>query len=619
MKKLIPLSLLLFSICQFTFAQYSNVRIDGANSNQPEEVSIAINPTNPNYVSAAANINHFFRSTDAGLTWSTSYLSSSFGVWGDPSVVYDELGNLYFGHLSNPPFPGYWIDRIVVQRSTNNGLNWNDGAGVGFLSPKNQDKEWLGVDMHSASFKGNIYMTWTEFDDYGSINPNDSSRIRFSKSTDRGLNWSDAITISDRSGDCVDEDNTVEGAVPCVGPNGEVYVSWAGPLGLMFDKSTDAGNSWGVDKFVAAIPGGWDYSVTGIYRANGLPITACDTSNSPYRGNIYINWSDQRNGANNTDVFFVKSTDGGNSWSSVKRVNDDATTRHQFFTWMTIDQTSGIIYFVFYDRRNTSANLTDVYVARSTDGGESFTNFKVSQSSFDPNSGIFFGDYTNIAAFNKKVYPIWMRLDSNTLTVWTALIDDSAYVVPVELTNFSANVLDGKVNLFWQTASETNNQGFEIQRLIDSKTENLQNWITIGFISGKGSTTETSTYRFNDEPLESGLYSYRLKQIDYDGTFKYSEVVDINFIYANDFRLSQNYPNPFNPSTTIEYQIPKASFVTIKVYDVLGKEIVTLVSEEKPAGIHEVNFEPKDLTSGLYLYKISASGFEQTRKMLLLK
>jgi len=617
MKKSLITVLSLFLVSFITNAQYLNVRIDDPTSNQPEEVSIAINPTNPNFISAAANINHFFRSSDAGLTWQTSYLTSSFGVWGDPSVVYDELGNLYFGHLSNPPFPGYWIDRIVVQRSTDNGLNWNDGAGVGFLNPKNQDKEWLGVDMHSPSYKGNIYMTWTEFDNYGSSSPSDSSRIKFSRSTDRGLNWSNAITVSDKSGDCIDEDNTVEGAVPCVGPNGEVYVSWAGPLGLMFDKSTNAGNTWGVDKFVATIPGGWDYAVPGIYRANGLPVTACDTSQSPFRGNIYINWTDQRNGTGNTDVFLSKSIDGGNTWSTVKKVNDDNTTRHQFFTWMTIDQTTGIIYFVFYDRRNTSANLTDVYVARSTDGGETFVNFKVSQSSFNPSSSVFFGDYTNIAAMNKKVYPIWMRLDVNALTVWTAIVNDSSAIIPVELNNFAANLSESIVNLYWQTASELNNLGFEVERCALSAEG--QAWDKIGFVNGKGTTTQTSDYNFNDEPISSGLYSYRLKQIDFDGSYKYSDEVDVNFIFANDFRISQNYPNPFNPSTTIEYQIPQASFVTIKVYDVLGKEIVTLVNEEKPAGIHEVNFEPKDLTSGLYLYKISAGGFEQTRKMLLLK
>ena len=607
-----------------TYAQYLNVRVDGPSAYQPEEVSITINPTNPNFIAAGANIDHFFRSTDAGLTWATSFMSSSaYGVWGDPSVVYDELGYLYFGHLSNPPISGYWIDRIVVQRSTNNGLTWNDGAGIGFLNPKEQDKEWLGVDMHSPLYKGNIYTTWTEFDNYGSSSPSDSSRIRFSRSTDKGLTWSVAKTVSDRSGDCIDEDNTDEGAVPCVGPNGEVYVSWAGPLGLMFDKSTDAGNTWGVDKFVSTIPGGWDFSVTGISRCNGLPITACDTSQSPFRGNIYINWSDQRNGATNTDVFFVKSTDGGDTWSAAKKVNDDNTTRHQFFTWMTIDQTTGVIYFTFYDRRNTTSSVTDVFVARSTDGGETFTNFKVSESSFTPTSGVFFGDYTNIVAFNKKVYPIWMRLDGNTLSVWTAIINDSTVVIPVELNSFTSNVVDGKVNLSWQTSSELNNQGFEIQRSL-TPTPSLRegalgNWRTIGFINGKGTSTESTDYNFIDEPLESGLYSYRLKQIDYNGDFKYSDEVDVNFIFADDFRLSQNYPNPFNPTTTIEYQLPKSSFVTIKVYDALGKEVVTLVNEEKPAGIHEVNFEPKDLTSGLYLYKISSGSFEQTRKMILLK
>ena len=509
-----------------------------------------------------------------------------------------------------------------MQRSTDNGLNWNDGAGVGFLSPRNQDKEWLGVDMHSQLYKGNIYMTWTEFDNYGSGSPNDSSRIKFSRSIDRGLTWSNAITISDRSGDCIDEDNTVEGAVPCVGPDGEVYVSWAGPLGLMFDKSTNGGTSWGTDIFVSTIPGGWDFAVPGIYRCNGLPVTACDTSHSPYRGNIYINWTDQRNGTGNTDVFLAKSTDGGNTWSAAKKVNDDNTTRHQFFTWMTIDQTTGVIYIAFYDRRNTSNNFTDVYVARSTDGGETFTNFKVSESSFNPNSSVFFGDYTNIAAFNKMVYPIWMRLDGSALTVWTAIINDTVSIVPVELSSFTANVIDGKVNLSWQTASELNNRGFEIERTVISiptgQERNLF-WKSIGFVNGNGTTSELNNYSFDDEPIESGNYSYRLKQVDFNGRFEYSNEVDVNFIFANDFRLSQNYPNPFNPSTTIEYQIPQSSFVTIKVYDVLGKEVVTLINGEMPAGIHEVNFEPKDLPSGLYLYKISAGGFEQTRKMLLLK
>jgi len=609
---------LLLSVLLITplFAQYQNIRVDSPSSNQPEEVSIAINPLNPNFLAAGANINHFFRSSDGGYNWQPSFLSSSFGVWGDPCVVYDELGYLYYGHLSNPPFPGYWIDRIVIQRSTNNGVSWSDGAGIGFLSPKNQDKEWIAVDMHSNLYKGNVYVCWTEFDDYGSSNPNDSSRIKFSRSTDKGLTFSNAVTISDRSGDCIDSDNTVEGAVPCVGPNGEIYVSWAGPLGLMFDKSTDGGLSWGTDKFVSNIPGGWDFDVPGIYRCNGLPITACDTSQSPYRGNIYINWSDQRNGIDNTDIFFARSTDGGNSWSAPKKVNDDNSNRHQFFTWMTIDQTNGAIYIVFYDRRNTSGNATDVYVARSTNGGESFTNFKVSQSSFTPSASIFFGDYTNIAAFNKKVYPIWMRLDGSALSVWTAIIHDSLVFVPVELENFTVRNESDKIILQWQTASELNNKGFEVQRKFGNS-----DFASVGFVEGKGTTTEKQFYNFIDKPSENGLYSYRLKQIDFNGVNHFSDEVEIQFVSSIQVHLEQNYPNPTNSRTVIQWSIPINAHVKLKLYDVLGREVLTLVDGFREAGLYEnqIDFNKTELPSGIYLYELRIGSVSALKKLILIK
>jgi hypothetical protein len=609
---------LLLSVLLITplFAQYQNIRVDSPSSNQPEEVSIAINSVNPNFLAAGANINHFFRSSDGGYNWQTFFLSSSFGVWGDPCVVYDQLGYLYYGHLSNPPFPGYWIDRIVIQRSTNNGVSWSDGAGIGFLSPKNQDKEWIAVDMHSNLYKGNVYVCWTEFDDYGSSNPNDSSRIKFSRSTDKGLTFSNAVTISDRSGDCIDSDNTVEGAVPCVGPNGEIYVSWAGPLGLMFDKSTDGGISWGTDKFVSNIPGGWDFDVPGIYRCNGLPITACDTSQSPYRGNIYINWSDQRNGIDNTDIFFARSTDGGNSWSAPKKVNDDNSNRHQFFTWMTIDQTNGAIYIVFYDRRNTSGNATDVYVARSTNGGESFTNFKVSQSSFTPSASVFFGDYTNIAAFNKKVYPIWMRLDGSALSVWTAIIHDSLVFVPVELENFTVRNESDKIILQWQTASELNNKGFEVQRKFGNS-----DFASVGFVEGKGTTTEKQFYNFIDKPSENGLYSYRLKQIDFSGVNHFSDEVEIQFVSSIQVHLEQNYPNPTNSGTVIQWSIPINAHVKLKLYDVLGREVLTLVDDFREPGLYEnqIDFNKIDLPNGIYLYELRIGLVSALKKLILIK
>ncbi len=419
-----------------SFPSFPNVRVSLPGYTDPEEVSITINPTDPLNLAAGANIRYYYYSTNGGLNWSQGQLSSTYGVWGDPCLVFDALGNLYFGHLSNPPSPGYWIDRIVVQRSTNGGAAWNSGVGIGFSPPrKNQDKEWLAADMTNSPYRHYIYAAWTEFDAYGSTSTADSTRILFSRSTDSGLSWSTPVRVSDHGGDCIDADNTVEGAVPAVGPNGEVYTSWSGPLGIMFDKSTDGGATFGADVYVTSQPGGWDFGVPGIYRCNGMPVTACDVSTSAYRGNVYILWSDQRNGLGDTDVFFIKSTDGGATWGPVKRVNDDLTATQQFFPWMTIDQTTGYIYAVFYDRRNTVGNATEVWMARSTDGGETFTNFRVSESSFTPNSAVFFGDYTNIAASDGKVYPIWMRLDGNALSVWLALVTDSASITrqyPVE-------------------------------------------------------------------------------------------------------------------------------------------------------------------------------------------
>jgi len=386
-----------------------------SSQNYPEEPSIKMNPKNPAIIVAGANLNNFYYSSDTGRTWNRGQLTSSHGVWGDPVIEVDTMGNFYFFHLSNPP-TGNWIDRIVCQKSTNNGKTWSDGTFVGLNGTKAQDKQWSVVDEKTNT----IYLTWTQFDSYGSTSPSDSSIILFSKSADGGMSWVGPKRINKIAGDCVDSDNTVEGAVPAIGPEGEVYVSWAGPDGIWFDRSNDGGQTWlENDIFVSSMPGGWDYDIPGISRCNGLPVTKCDLSYSPYRGTIYINWSDQRNGLNDTDIWLSKSTDGGFTWSTPIRVNGDETGHHQFFTWMDIDQTTGWLYFIFYDRRNYTDNNTDVYLAISTDGGETFLNRKISESPFVPVSGIFFGDYTNISVHNSIVRPIWTRLHDGQLSIWT--------------------------------------------------------------------------------------------------------------------------------------------------------------------------------------------------------
>jgi len=199
-------------------------------------------------------------------------------------------------------------------------------------------------------------------------------------------------------------------------------------------------------------------------------------------------------------------------------------------------------------------------------------------------------------------------------------------VVPVELLSFSSAVVDNDVTLHWATATEINNSGFEIQRsLTPTPSQKEGAFETIGFVPGFGTTTEPKSYSFADENLSSGIYQYRLKQIDFDGSFEYSNTIEVEIAVPLEFSLEQNYPNPFNPSTKINYSIPVNSFVQLKIYDLLGREVAILVNEEKQAGVYEVEFnsqqttDNKQLPSGVYYYQLKAGEFIQTRKMLLLK
>jgi hypothetical protein len=415
-KKLLLIVTLSFFIFQ-SYSQFTNILID--DSGDPNEPSIWVNPKNTQQIVAGANLNFIYHSIDGGLNWNKESVSSSYGVWGDPCIMSDSSGNFYYIHLSNPS-NGNWIDRIVCQKSTDGGATWSNGSYTGLNGTAAQDKAWTTFDKKMQT----IYVTWTQFDEYGTSNPNDSSIILFSKSTDFGLTWSAPLRINKLAGDCVDEDNTAEGAVPAIGASSEVYVCWSNRDTLFFDRSTDGGETWLNDDIVVSTqPGGWDYFIPGIYRCNGLPVTKTDLSGGVNHGTIYVNWTDQRNGEQNTDVFISKSIDGGFNWSEPVKVNDDSSGHQQFFSWMDVDQVDGTVYVLFYDRRNYTDKKTDVYLAYSTDGGQTFTNVKVSEDSFTPNTSVFFGDYTNISAYNGKVAPIWARQDGSSMSVWTAQID----------------------------------------------------------------------------------------------------------------------------------------------------------------------------------------------------
>ncbi|MFZ1518851.1 MAG: T9SS type A sorting domain-containing protein [Ignavibacteriaceae bacterium] len=200
-------------------------------------------------------------------------------------------------------------------------------------------------------------------------------------------------------------------------------------------------------------------------------------------------------------------------------------------------------------------------------------------------------------------------------------------IVPVELVSFSANVSNNSVELSWITATELNNSGFEIERSSHTeRSRSMADWEKIGFINGNGTTSESHSYSFIDNNLLPGKYIYRLKQIDFDGTFSYSNEVEVDLSMPKIFSLGQNYPNPFNPSTIIKFSIPDVISaegrnlnITLKVYDVIGNEIATLVNENKPAGNYEVSFDARNLSSGTYFYKLQAGSFVETKKMVLIK
>ncbi len=434
-KKLLPLALLPLALASCGLfkgnsfpKKFENVKIQESRLGDgygPAEPSIAVSPANPKNVVGGAILNRCYRSTDGGKTWDFSKIKSPHGVFGDPVLLADWQGNFYFSHLSDPEGAGWASDSllhcIVVQKSSDGGQTWSPGGCLGGTRhPHDQDKPWLAADTRT----GLLACAWTEFDKYASKKSEDHSRILFATSRDGGQNWSEPLKISDLEGDCLDDDLTTEGATPAFGPNGEIYLTWGFDGKIWFDRSLDGGKTWLPHDLVAAEqPGGWSFNVPGIERCNGMPVLVCDLSNGPNRGTLYLNWADQRNGPHDTDIWLSKSTDGGNTWSPAKRVNNDKAGKQQFFTWMAIDQTTGHLYVVFYDRRKYDDEQTDVYLAVSQDGGATFKNLKISALPFTPNATMFFGDYNGLSAHGGVVRPIWTRMDGKVLSVWTALID----------------------------------------------------------------------------------------------------------------------------------------------------------------------------------------------------
>ncbi|MDD5360708.1 MAG: T9SS type A sorting domain-containing protein [Ignavibacteria bacterium] len=798
MLRLISFLIIIFSLLiqSILFCQYQNVTI--SSQYLPEEVSIMMNPKNPLQLVAGSNISTYgldsscsgyYFSTNGGYNWTGGILHSTLAIpSGDPVIIVDTAGNFYFIQNASSSSSSVY-DLQLVMKSTDGGMTWPTGSTYGH-DGKMQDKPWGCVDWSNSIYRNNIYITWTEFSKYFNNSPSDSSIILFTKSTNGGANWSQPLRISKRKGDARDSSNTVEGAVPCTGPNGDIYVSWSGPIGLhsgqygiFFNKSTDGGNTWLDSERVATTqPGGWNINIPGILRCNGFPVTCCDLSNGPNRGTIYINFSDQRNGVYDTDIWLIKSTNGGFNWSLPKRVNNDLSGNQQFFNWMTIDQATGYIYCIFYDQRNISLLTANVYIACSSDGGETFRNTKITTTPFFLNSSVFFGDYINISAHNGHVRPIWMGIQNfNNLSIYTAITDTFYFNSYIEHNPIASGIdTSGKTAITNMVFTFPIGTGSNAPRLYYKVNQNSYTFVNAfrivqnqyefripgqppgtqvtyyiaaqdslgtvvltspeggnglnppgtippptqytyfvysnynqcsntlpkpindnqatldtiilnqpGYIAqvkvnltlnhqndgdlilqliksgnatcmlsqrnGQGGQNFTNT-TFDDDasisitqgaPPYSGGYRPQSQLSIFNnrlltGTWIF-RVIDaatgsqgtlanwcIIFLVKPSvnvqesgipvkYDLFQNYPNPFNSTTRINYSIPKNSNIEIKIYDMLGREVRTLVNEYQNAGNYVVMFNAGELASGMYFYRLKTDNFTDTKKLVLVK
>ncbi len=449
------------------------------------------------------------------------------------------------------------------------------------------------------------------------------------KTNDYGINW-----------------HSVIGA-----PGGYDVVFLDSLIGLIADdnskiyKTTDGGLNW----FLTNVPGviGEVRKLFFINKSTGWAITI---------------WSNQSNAK------ILKTTDGGENWFVqtqqsasdgftsiyfIDRLNGWATSR---YIWQTTDGGNNWIqksYLpndhhddVFFANKDTgwvamySSILPSLYT--TTDGGENWSeiNAVVGARKFyffpDPKHWIILGFsryyFTNDGGNNWTEFTDEVPKGLNSFQSFNNIngycvgtnglilrYDDTSYI-PVELVSFNASIKNRKISLHWQTATELNNYGFEIQRCQTTDMNGLTKWIYVGFVPGSGTTFEAQDYSFIDHNLFSGRYLYRLKQINFDGSFEFSSTIDIEIPVPNKSSLYQNYPNPFNPETSIDYAIGDDTNVSIKLDDITGREVKELVNEKKQAGYYTIKLKADNLSSGIYFYRISTnSGYSETKKLMLLK
>jgi hypothetical protein len=380
------------------------------------EPGIAINLRNPEQVVAVFQDNaHASYSLNGGRDWQAAggVEPPNYRVSGDVSVTYDLQGHaiicyMAFDKLGTFNYWGHNASRngLFVRRSLDGGKTWETDHIPIIEHPTRpgvpwEDKPYIVADNGKGPYAGNLYVGWTRW-------TLTDSEILLSRSTDGGKTWSKPLEIDDHPGLPRDDNGALEGFAAVAAPDSTLYAVWSNGQGIVLTSSHDGGRTFTRPRLIirtAPIM----FVVNTLERANGFAQIAMD----PKSGRLYVTWSDYRNG--DLDVFCAASSDNGKTWSRPVRVNNDPVHdgADQFFQWSAVDPTDGSVNVLFYDRRGDPQNRRQtVVLARSSDGGRSFVNYAWTDDAFEA-SGVFFGDYTGIAAFGGRVYGVWTEKPAN--------------------------------------------------------------------------------------------------------------------------------------------------------------------------------------------------------------
>jgi len=374
------------------------------------EPGIAVNPENPQQVVAVFQDNaHAAYSQDAGQTWQVAdgVDPKNYRVSGDVSTVFDNQGHAFICYIAFDKLGtfNYWAhgasrNGIFVRRSLDGGKTWEadhipvaeqpTAPGIPF-----EDKPYIVADNTKSKFAGNLYIGWTRW------RLTDSQMV-ISRSTDDGKTWSQPMEIDAQPGLARDDNGAAEGFEGTVAPDGTLYAIWSQDNDIMLTSSRDGGKTFSHARpIIHTAP--IMFAIETLDRANGFPQIAVDQKSK----RLYVTWSDYRNG--DLDIFLSSSDDGGRHWSPAVRVNNDPIHNgvEQFFQWLAVDPVDSSVNVVFYDRRRDPQNRKQIVVlARSADGGRTFNNYAWTDEAFEA-GGVFFGDYSGLAAYGGRVFGVW--------------------------------------------------------------------------------------------------------------------------------------------------------------------------------------------------------------------